>query len=212
VLLAVLWGCGLIVRAYAGSLDLSGVRDLATVRTPALTDIAHALSTIGSSYVVLPLAGICAAALLLSRHLPHASLIAGSALGAVVIENLDKLLVDRPRPEVRHLETVSSSSFPSGHATQAAAVYGSAMLLAVMLLPSQGRGARILRGAAVALGVLLVCAIGFSRIYLGVHYPTDVAAGLVLGGVWTGLVWRVVRRHTAVSTAGSRPGSRVVAS
>jgi undecaprenyl-diphosphatase len=187
-----LWGCGALVRSYAGAVDLSAVRDLAALRNSALTAVARALSVVGSGYVVLPLAFVSAAVLVLVRRRGAAVLIAVSTYGAVVIENLDKLLVSRPRPPVRHLELVTSSSFPSGHATQSAAYYGSAMLVMLSLLARRGRTPRLARAAVFGLVTLLVCAICFSRVYLGVHYPTDVAAGLLLSGLWIALV----RRHT----------------
>lgn len=193
-MLGAFWGLGLIARAYAGSLDLSSVRALASLRNPGLTAGARVLSVLGSGYVVLPLAAVCGGLLLLARRVRYAGLIVVSSFGAVIIENLDKLLVDRPRPPVRHLEVVTSPSFPSGHATQSAAFYGSAMLLALIVLPTRGRAVRAI---AVTLVVLLACAIGFSRVYLGVHYPTDVAGGLVLGGAWTALVWLALHRKTA---------------
>jgi undecaprenyl-diphosphatase len=196
LLLALFWGLGEIARAYAGGVDLSAVRDLASVRTPALTGLARVMSVLGSSYVVLPLAAVVGSLLLLRRRVRHAGLIVVSVFGAVLIENLDKLLVKRPRPPVEHLETVSSPSFPSGHASQSAAICASAIVLASILLPSRGRAARVLRLIVVSAALFLAFAIAFSRIYLGVHYPTDVAAGLVLGGAWTGLVWLGLHRKT----------------
>lgn len=195
VLLGVFWACGVITRAYAGSLDLSGVRDVATLRTPELTVLARVLSTIGGGYVVFPLAAASAAVLCLRRRLSSASLIVVSTFGAVVIENLDKLLVDRPRPPVRHLAFVSSPSFPSGHATQSAAFYASLLLLGCVALRQDVRHARLVRTGAATVVLTLVCAIAFSRVYLGVHYPTDVAAGLTLGACWAGFVFSRVVGH-----------------
>jgi undecaprenyl-diphosphatase len=207
VLLAVFWGCGLIARAYAGPLDLSAVRDVAAWRTRGATEAAHTMSLIGSAKVIFPLTAVLAALLSLRRRFASASLIVVSLLGAAVIENLDKLLVDRPRPPIRHLEEVSSPSFPSGHATQSAAFYGSVLLLILVALPARGRRVRLARAAAVALTCTLVCAIALSRVYLGVHYPTDVAAGLALGGAWTGLVHGLARerRDRPVRVRGTIP-------
>jgi undecaprenyl-diphosphatase len=95
--------------------------------------------------------------------------------GAYALQNLAKLLSDRPRPPVGHLEHVTSSSFPSGHATQISAVV--AALLLGRRLPGR-------RGALFAAGVIAVTAVAASRVYLGVHYPTDVIAGALLGTTW----------------------------
>jgi undecaprenyl-diphosphatase len=85
---------------------------------------------------------------------------------------------------------VTSSSFPSGHATQSAAFYGSGLLALMILLRGPGRLRELARAVAAAALALLVCGVGFSRVYLGVHYPTDVACGLLLGALWAGLVRR----------------------
>jgi undecaprenyl-diphosphatase len=182
------------VRAYAGGADLAAVRDLAALRDGTLTSVARALSLLGSGYVVYALAALSAFVLLLVRRRLEALLILISTFGAAAIENLDKVLVGRPRPPVRHLELVTSPSFPSGHATQSAAFYGSALL--TLLIPFAGSGrsqARVRAGAAAAVA-LLVGGVCFSRVYLGVHYPTDVAAGLLLGTLWAVLVRRELVR------------------
>jgi undecaprenyl-diphosphatase len=190
LLLLVVWGCGALVRAHAGSVDLTAVRDLAALRDGTLTTAARALSLLGSGYVVFPLAMLSGLLLFIGHRRREALLILTSTFGAVAIENIDKLLVGRPRPPVRHLELVTSPSFPSGHATQSAAFYGSGLLALVILLRGPGSLRRFGRSAAAAALAVLVCGVCFSRVYLGVHYPTDVACGLLLGALWAGLVRR----------------------
>jgi undecaprenyl-diphosphatase len=82
---------------------------------------------------------------------------------------------------------VASSSFPSGHATQS-----TAFLVAFVALVCSGGSGRW-RAAATLVAAMLVCAVGTSRVYLGVHYPTDVAAGIILGGAWAAGVTRWLR-------------------
>ncbi|CAN5228970.1 phosphatase PAP2 family protein [soil metagenome] len=104
---------------------------------------------------------------------------AGSAL-----VNAMKALVDRGRPDVvEHLGSFQTASFPSGHAAQSAIVYLSLAILVVRVVP--GRAARIY--VIVAAGLLTV-AIGLSRLYLGVHWPSDVLAGWAIGSGWALMV------------------------
>jgi len=103
--------------------------------------------------------------------------------GAGVISDLLKLVFARPRPDLfPPIIAVSGYSFPSGHTASAVAVYG---LLAILLW----RQARYVPAVFSALWVMVV---GFSRIYLGVHYPSDVLGALAVGGLWVFAVfaWR----------------------
>ncbi len=127
---------------------------------------------------VLGLLCLLGIVLLLALRLRGAALwlaaVAGAALGC---EILLKFIVHRPRPElVPHLAQVTTLSFPSGHAMLSAAVY---LTLALMI------GDRVpwLRRGCVACATALVMAIGASRVYLGVHWPSDVLAGWCFGTV-----------------------------
>jgi membrane-associated phospholipid phosphatase len=105
-------------------------------------------------------------------------------VGGLAFDNLIKPLVGRPRPAFDPLILAPGASFPSGHATAT-----TAMLVAVGLLVSAGKPARIqtVVWIAVAAGSVLMA---FTRVYLGVHWPTDVAAGIALGAAWALLCWR----------------------
>jgi undecaprenyl-diphosphatase len=183
---AVLVAVGLGLNALAGTvavLDRRLVDDAVAIRTAPLTTVAHGLSLLGRSSLLIPLAALIGLALWRSLGLRSwVPLLA--VVGADALQNAIKALVDRPRPSVTHLEHVTSSSFPSGHATQT-----TAFLVAVVSLVCVARSGR-LRAATTILAAVLACAIGASRVYLGVHYPTDVAAGIVLGGAWAAGVIR----------------------
>jgi undecaprenyl-diphosphatase len=144
-----------------------------------LTSAAKALSALGSATVLGVVVALAAAWLLLRRRPDDAVSIAVTAVGSVALANLIKVVVDRPRPATLHLVAVASASFPSQHAAQAAAV-----LPALALVLAYGR----LRTALLVVAVSLAIAIGLSRIYLGVHYPTDVLAGWALGAAWLAVV------------------------
>src|SRR5262249_44686091 len=88
---------------------------------------------------------------------------------------------------VEHLQAVGGASFPSAHATQASAFW----LALTLVLPATGIAPGAIRiCAGLAIGVIL--AVAASRVYLGVHYPADVIAGVVLGAAWAAWSWRVI--------------------
>jgi undecaprenyl-diphosphatase len=106
--------------------------------------------------------------------------------GAAISEGL-KLGFNRPRPDlVAHIVETASMSFPSGHAMLSAVTY---LTLGALIARTQER--RDLRGYILGAAILLTLLIGLSRIYLGVHWPTDVLAGWCLGAAWALLCWTV---------------------
>lgn len=98
---------------------------------------------------------------------------------------LIKVLVQRPRPAVEHLVEQGGFSFPSGHSLSAMVFYGLIALILLNRLPGK-KG----RWAAALLGVLILL-VGLSRIYVGVHFASDVLAGLCEGFIWLGLITRI---------------------
>jgi undecaprenyl-diphosphatase len=118
--------------------------------------------------------------LLFWRRRPLLALfVAVTAIGSSLLNDLVKSLVDRARPILPQPVSVAHGlGFPSGHAQAAVVGYG---ILLVIFLPMLHGAARV---AAVRGAVLMIAAIGFSRIALGVHYLSDVLAGYVLGAAW----------------------------
>jgi undecaprenyl-diphosphatase len=115
-------------------------------------------------------------------------MLAATGSGAV-LSILLKNLFGRPRPSlVPHLSHVSSSSFPSGHSLLAAVVYLTLGSLLAAVMPN-----RKLQIYVLSVAVMLTLFVGASRVYLGVHYPTDVLAGWLAGLVWALLCWLVAR-------------------
>lgn len=118
--------------------------------------------------------------LLLSKRPHQALLVAGAIAGGALLSWVLKAIFARPRPEiVPHLVEVSSLSFPSGHATNSAIVY-----LTLAMLLSRAYTERATRLFILGAAIFLTMIVGISRIYLGVHYPSDVAAGWMAGGCW----------------------------
>lgn len=154
---------------------------------------------------VLTLLTILAVGLLLAQRKWRRALFLVAAIsgGAMLNAGL-KIGFARPRPElVAHLVKVHDLSFPSGHAMNSAVVY---LTLGVLLARAE-RGRRV-KAYLLAGAVLLTLLVGCSRVYLGVHYPTDVLAGWTVGASWATLCWLVAewwrQRHP-----GARVGERV---
>ena len=117
---------------------------------------------------------------------------------------LDKALFARPRPEVvPHLVEVNSLSFPSGHSLNSAIVY---LTLGVLIARSfEERSARVF---TIGTAALLVLTIGFTRVYLGVHFPSDVLGGWTVGAAWAlvmGMLASVLQRSRKIEQPGSAP-------
>jgi membrane protein DedA with SNARE-associated domain/membrane-associated phospholipid phosphatase len=149
-------------------------------RTEWLTAFMKGVTWLGSSLVLIPLVVAVAASFLIRRRDRVAAVgIVASYAGAVALYDIVKGIVGRPRPSVTiHLVGVSGSSFPSGHATLAVAVWG---MVAVLGSPGRSPATRaLLWGWALVVALL----VGTSRIYLGVHWMTDVLGGSALGGMW----------------------------
>ncbi len=100
----------------------------------------------------------------------------------------------RPRPSVvPHLRDVISSSFPSGHAMQSAIIY---LTLGAMLMRIAER--RLTKMYILGVAVVLTVLVGVSRVFIGVHYPTDVIGGWIFGFVWASICWLVAQRFEPV--------------
>jgi undecaprenyl-diphosphatase len=143
---------------------------------------------LGRSRLLVPGAGLVGIwAIAAGRSAEGLSVIVGM-LGAVIVQNVDKAIIGRPRPPVAELEHVSGASFPSGHATEATAFF----LLMLVAIPPGAWSRRPVRWLAVVATTAVITCIALSRVYLGVHYPTDIAAGILLGGAWSVLTVRIL--------------------
>ena len=107
-----------------------------------------------------------------------------AVIGGTIVSTGLKMLFDRPRPDVEAATRVFTASFPSGHATVSAVVY-----LTLGLLLAEATTNRGLKLYFIGLGIFMTLAVGLSRIYIGVHYPTDVIAGWSIGAAWSLVCW-----------------------
>jgi membrane-associated phospholipid phosphatase len=151
--------------------------------TPSLTRLMQVFSFLGSVAAVAAMSLVAVCVSLYFRHTRTAALLAITMLGAAVLDVALKHAFHRPRPVAFFGATPNSYSFPSGHALGSLCFYG--ILAAILAARARGRSAKFCVWMAAA---LLVGMIGFSRIYLGVHYPSDVIAGYCAAAVWVGAV------------------------
>ena len=137
------------------------------------------VTTLGYYWVVLPLLVVVVFVFYRRGWRLSATLLVVSTVGSALLTAVLKMVFERARPELFDSGYAASFySFPSGHATVAVGFYGTL----TMILAYRLRG--FARWAVVVCGVSLVLLIGFSRLYLGVHYPTDVLAGFLAAPLW----------------------------
>jgi len=179
--------------ATAVSLNLSmgfdraiilSLRDSANIARPLgpdwLPETVRDVTSLGSVVVALGFAATVSGYLLLTGYRGAAALLFGSAAGALILNDLLKFAIERPRPDaILQAARVFTSGFPSGHATLSCVTYLTAAALFGPLYDE-----RRARTYLLAIAILIVLLTGFSRIYLGVHFPTDVLGGWCIGGAW----------------------------
>ena len=160
--------------------DDAVLRWVADHRTPTLEPVMLEITFLGTGTVVIALVAVSGMFLWLSNHRYSALLLLISTVGGILLNNLLKVGFGRPRPQIIDWGThVVSWSFPSGHAMSAAVVYGTVAYLAARL---QRR--HLHRVITLSAAFVLIVLIAASRVYLGVHYPSDVLAGIIIGLAW----------------------------
>ncbi len=149
--------------------------------------ICRDLTSLGSPTVLALITIAAVSYLWIDGKRAVAAFVAAAIVGGAVLESLLKLGFARPRPElVSHLVTVDSFSFPSGHATMATITY---LTLGVLLARVQER--RRMKLYLLTVASILALLVGFTRVYLGVHWPTDVIAGWCIGTAWALGCWLI---------------------
>lgn len=140
------------------------------------------ITALGTGLVVMMIVVISALFLIATQHRFSAFLLLIASGGGIVLNGVLKSSFDRPRPQLfEWLTEPISSSFPSGHAMSSAIVY-----FTVAYLIARLEKRRWMRAVTIIASLLLVLLISASRLYLGVHYPSDVLAGMIIGLAWAG--------------------------
>jgi undecaprenyl-diphosphatase len=139
------------------------------------------------SLVVLAIVGFL---VLQARYRSAVAILLTAASGEILNAALKSMFM-RPRPDiVPHLRVVAETSFPSGHAMQSAIIY---LTLGAMLMRLSDR--RLTKIYCCTVAMLATFLVGLSRVYLGVHYPTDVLAGWIVGLLWASVCWLVAQHY-----------------
>jgi undecaprenyl-diphosphatase len=153
-------------------------------------ELARDITGLGGVGVLTILTLASAGFLALQRRTHLALYLLAAVACGTVVSLLLKLGFDRPRPElVPHGSFVYTSSFPSGHSMLSAVVY-----LTLGALLASGQSNLLMRAYLLALAAFLAALVGVSRVYLGVHWPTDVLAGWTAGAAWALGCWAVAER------------------
>jgi len=207
VLLAVLiivagtWGfialADVVIEGRTQSFDESILRALRRPDNTAIpigpdwmAEVGRDLTALGGVAVLILATLAVAGFLLLDRKYAAMGFVLAAVTSGLVLSSILKACFARPRPDVvPHLSQVYTSSFPSGHSMMSAIVY---LTLGTLLARMVVR--RPLKIYCFAVAFILTGLVGCSRVYIGVHYPTDVLAGWTAGLVWANLCWLVARR------------------
>ncbi len=168
-----------------------------------LGEVARDITGLGSLVVLTGVTLAVAGYLALIGKWSDALLVLAAVGGGAALSTLLKLAFQRPRPDiVPHAVQVYTASFPSGHAMLSAVTY---LTLGALLVRMQAR--RSVKAYVLTLAILTTLLVGVSRMYLGVHWPTDVLAGWCIGAAWALLWWLVAldlqcqgKIETAIST------------
>jgi membrane-associated phospholipid phosphatase len=181
-------------REGISTLDPRVAADMVHLRAPDLTLLARVLTFVGSEVVVGVAAMLVLLALLLRRSWTRATVLAAGMAGSAALTVGVKLLVARSRPGAadRLGAADSSYSFPSGHTLNSAVFLALLCWLVWPLLSRVGRSVTIPAAAVLAIGI------GWSRLYLGYHWFTDVLASVLVAASWLGIVW-VLHRSVTVA-------------
>ena len=189
-------------------LDPVAAADVLRIRTPTLTELAHALTLAGSEVVVGAVAAVALLWLVVRREPGRAAVVVIAIGGSAFLTVAVKLLVGRHRPgAVDRLGALDTSySFPSGH------TLNSVVLLAVVVWLLWPVASRLARGGLVAAAGVLAVGIGASRLYLGYHWLTDVIASGLVAVAWLSVVWMLRGPVQSMGLAAGRRVSRLASS
>jgi undecaprenyl-diphosphatase len=180
-----------VVEGETHQLDRAVLMSFRTAANPAdligpqwFEEMVRDVTALGSYAFVIIIVSAATGYLLMIRKFGLALLLLAAEAGGMLFSTLLKQMFDRPRPDLEHAARVFTASFPSGHATLSAVTF--LTLGALLTRVTDDRKSKLyFMGTAIVLTVT----VGLSRLYLGVHYPSDVLAGWCIGSAWAVLCW-----------------------
>jgi undecaprenyl-diphosphatase len=193
VVVGIAAGFGLRVASVVTAFDVRAIHYLALNREPGVTELMRGFTWLGGTVLAAVVLAVAAGAAYWRTRQPRwPAFFAGTIAGAVGLDNLIKLVVDRPRPHFHRLTDIAGSSFPSGHSAT-----GAAMFLALAYLATRGPRGTVPARFIWAVAITITVVVASSRVYLGAHWPSDVAGGMLLGAYWTGVMASLTRARAA---------------
>ena len=173
-----------VMEGATQTIDEAGLRWINSHQSEALDHVMMEITSLGNFAVVLMMLLVVSAFLWLSKHKLSVVLLALGVGGGYAANNVLKMFFDRDRPSVfEHGADVLTSSFPSGHAMVSTIAYLSVAYLVGRLEPKPA-----MRRVTWILAIVIIILVATSRMYLGVHYPSDVIGGIIAGVAWLGFV------------------------
>ncbi|MET8149772.1 phosphatase PAP2 family protein [Actinoplanes sp. NPDC049668] len=188
---------------WISSADVGAVRWLQSLRTPALDDLSYAWSKAGDTHLILAVSLVfCPLAVAAWRSWRPVLFVVLAMFGELSLFLVTAAAVGRPRPPVEQLDgQMPTSSFPSGHIAATMCLYAAIALLVVPRVRAWWRWLFVAAAVVMPLGVAL------SRMYRGMHHPTDMLGAGVLAACWITLLWFVLRPNAGVGDADDAPAS-----
>ena len=194
---------GLVVAGLTLSADDAILRAAGNARSDGLTTWMLLFTMLGGGVVEVLLALGLVGLLWRLGEQGRARRYLFAALSGELVYVIAKASFGRPRPQIiSHLSEAGWSSFPSGHAMLAPIIYTFGFVLLARTVTS-----RLAKFVFLVVGIAMPVAIAVSRVYLGVHYPSDVVAGLLLGSAWA-LCWDGDASRASASATSSAPATR----
>jgi undecaprenyl-diphosphatase len=194
LLLTGLWLAALMLGGAGSPYDEPLRRSLYAGDNDMLVRNAWFLTRLGDALLLIPVTLTAAIFLYFHRRIRSALLLI-TVLGGRLMVELQKLIINRGRPGVpEHLEAVTTTSFPSGHAANAMITY----MAIALLVPVRQRN----RAISIGLGLAFALQVGWSRVALGVHWPSDVIGGWAFGLLWVTICMRLASARPEADPTG----------